>query len=529
MLQISVHALENKKCLVVMKGAPEVILERCNTILHENDTKPMNPELLKLCNSACLKFAEMGERVLGFCDLQLEDSYTPNYKFTTDPVNFPQRGLRFLGLIAMIDPPRPTVPDAIKRCKAAGIKVAMVTGDHPITAKAIAHKVGIITEENVHQFTTAQSVRNFTRKLNSPGAVVIHGAVLRNLIQDELDHLLSNHAEIVFARTSPTQKLQIVEGYQRLGEIVAVTGDGVNDAPALKKADTGIAMGITGTEVSQQAADIILMDDNFASIILGIEEGRRIFDNLKKSITYTLASNVPEILPFVVYAFMGIPQPLTVVAILCIDLLTDMMPAISLAYEKAETDIMLRPPRNPLRDRLVNRKLYFLAYGNLGLLETLGAFLVYFIAMAEYGFLPGRLIGIRADWETEDKLVNDSYGRSWTHPQRQVLEQTCSTGVMMSVVVTQWTNLLACKTRINSLFTQKMGNMILNLSLVVETVLTAILSYAPYMHYLRFYPISYRLWLFALPFAIFILLFDEFRKWHIRKYPKGWYQRETFY
>nr|XP_015840522.1 PREDICTED: sodium/potassium-transporting ATPase subunit alpha isoform X2 [Tribolium castaneum] len=527
--QISVHALDNKKCLVAMKGAPEVILERCSSIFLRNETKTLTPELLQQCNSACLEFAEMGERVLGFCDLQLDDSYTPNFKFTVDPVNFPHRGLRFLGLIAMIDPPRPQVPDAITRCKAAGIKVAMVTGDHPITAKAIAMKVGIITEGIVHQFATAEAVRSYTARFSDPGAVVVHGIVLKELLHEELDELLFNHAEIVFARTSPTQKLQIVEGYQRLGEIVAVTGDGVNDAPALKKADTGIAMGICGTEVSQQAADIILLDDNFASIITGIEEGRRIFDNLKKSITYTLASNIPEILPFLAYAFVGIPPPLGVVAILCIDLLTDMMPAISLAYEKAETDIMLRPPRNPLRDRLVNRKLYFLAYGNLGMMEALGAFLVYFLIMAEFGFMPMGLINIRNDWESQGKLLNDSYGRTWNHSQRRVLENTCNTAVMMSVVVTQWTNLVACKTRVNSILVQGMGNMVLNASLVVETALTAILSYTPYMYHLTFYPLKWWWWMYAFPFAIFLLLFDEFRKWHIRKYPKGWYQRETFY
>ena len=155
---------------------------------------------------------------------------------------------------------------------------------------------------------------------------------------DQLADIINHHREIVFARTSPQQKLMIVEGFQRQGQIVAVTGDGVNDSPALKKADIGVAMGIAGSDVSKQAADMILLDDNFASIVVGVEEGRLIFDNLKKSIAYTLTSNIPEISPFLVYILFGFPLPLGTVTILCIDLGTDMVPAISLAYEEAESE-----------------------------------------------------------------------------------------------------------------------------------------------------------------------------------------------
>jgi len=172
----------------------------------------------------------------------------------------------------------------------------------------------------------------------------------------QIDEILNNHAEIVFARTSPQQKLIIVEGCQRQGQIVAVTGDGVNDSPALKKADIGVAMGIAGSDVSKQAADMILLDDNFASIVTGVEEGRLIFDNLKKSIAYTLTSNIPEISPFLLFILLDIPLPLGTITILCIDLGTDMIPAISLAYESAENDIMKRLPRDPLHDKLVNER-----------------------------------------------------------------------------------------------------------------------------------------------------------------------------
>ena len=179
-------------------------------------------------------------------------------------------------------------------------------------------------------------------------ARVVTGAELGDMSELQLDDILMTHPEIVFARTSPQQKLIIVEGCQRLGAIVAVTGDGVNDSPALKKADIGIAMGISGSDVSKQAADMILLDDNFASIVTGVEEGRLIFDNLKKSIAYTLTSNIPELVPFLAFMTVGIPLPLGTITILAIDLGTDMIPAISLAYEKAESDIMNRMPRNPL-------------------------------------------------------------------------------------------------------------------------------------------------------------------------------------
>ena len=194
--------------------------------------------------------------------------------------------------------------------------------------------------------------------------------LVSDLSEDQIDEILIHHTEIVFARTSPQQKLIIVEGCQRMGAIVAVTGDGVNDSPALKKADIGVAMGIAGSDVSKQAADMILLDDNFASIVTGVEEGRLIFDNLKKSIAYTLTSNIPEISPFLLFILADIPLPLGTVTILCIDLGTDMVPAISMAYEEAESDIMKRQPRNPFTDKLVNERLISMAYGQIGMIQA---------------------------------------------------------------------------------------------------------------------------------------------------------------
>ena len=311
-------------------------------------------------------------------------------------------------------------------------------------------------------------------------AAVIHGGEIKDLTDEQIDEILMYHSEIVFARTSPQQKLIIVEGCQRMGAIVAVTGDGVNDSPALKKADIGVAMGIAGSDVSKQAADMILLDDNFASIVTGVEEGRLIFDNLKKSIAYTLTSNIPEISPFLLFILADVPLPLGTVTILCIDLGTDMVPAISMAYEKAESDIMKRPPRNPFTDKLVNERLISMAYGQIGMIQMSAGFFVYFVILAENGFLPGRLFGLRKEWDSiAVNDLEDSYGQEWTFRDRKILEYTCHTAFFVSIVVVQWADLIICKTRKLSVFQQGMGNWFMNFGLFFETALACFLSYTP--------------------------------------------------
>merc|ERR1712020_358534 len=343
-----------------------------------------------------MELGGLGERVLGFCDFYLDKEKFPSgFPFDGEEVNFPLEGLRFVGLMSMIDPPRAAVPDAVTKCRSAGIKVIMVTGDHPITAKAIARSVGIISEGTMTVEDIAAQRGCDVKDVNprEAKARVVHGGEIKDMSEKQIDEILMYHTEIVFARTSPQQKLIIVEGCQRMGAIVAVTGDGVNDSPALKKADIGVAMGIAGSDVSKQAADMILLDDNFASIVTGVEEGRLIFDNLKKSIAYTLTSNIPEISPFLLFIIADVPLPLGTVTILCIDLGTDMVPAISMAYEKAESDIMKRQPRNPFTDKLVNERLISMAYGQIGMIQASAGFFVYFVIMAENGFRPSKLLG----------------------------------------------------------------------------------------------------------------------------------------
>merc|ERR1712212_536203 len=400
--------------------------------------------------------------------------------------------------------------------RSAGIKVIMVTGDHPITAKAIARSVGIISEgqETVEDIANRKGCDIKDVNPREARAAVVHGGEIKELSEKALDEILMYHTEIVFARTSPQQKLIIVEGCQRMGAIVAVTGDGVNDSPALKKADIGIAMGIAGSDVSKQAADMILLDDN-----------------LKKSIAYTLTSNIPEISPFLFFIIANIPLPLGTVTILCIDLGTDMVPAISLAYEEAESDIMKRQPRNPKTDKLVNERLISIAYGQIGMMQATAGFFTYFVIQAENGFLPMDLLGIRVYWD--DKSLNDledSYGQQWTYERRKIVEFTCHTAFFASIVVVQWADLIICKTRRNSILQQGMKNRILIFGLFEETALAAFLSYCPGMDVaLRMYPLKPCWWFCAFPYSLLIFLYDEARRYILRRNPGGWVEQETYY
>merc|ERR1712051_492266 len=535
--QVSIHRVDDPnedRHLLVMKGAPERILERCTSIVIDGVEMPMTEEWKEAFNQAYMQLGGLGERVLGFCDFMLDaKEYPEGFAFDPDEVNFPLDGLIFVGLMSMIDPPRAAVPDAVSKCRSAGIKVIMVTGDHPITAKAIAKSVGIISEGS-------ETVEDISERLNIPvtevnprdaKAAVVHGGELKDLTSSQMDEILMHHTEIVFARTSPQQKLIIVEGCQRMGSIVAVTGDGVNDSPALKKADIGVAMGIAGSDVSKQAADMILLDDNFASIVTGVEEGRLIFDNLKKSIAYTLTSNIPEISPFLLFILADVPLPLGTVTILCIDLGTDMVPAISMAYEQAESDIMKRPPRNPFTDKLVNERLISMAYGQIGMIQASAGFFVYFVIMAENGFFPKRLLGLRRAWDSPAvNDVEDSYGQEWTYTDRKILEYTCHTAFFVSIVIVQWADLIICKTRKLSVFQQGMKNWFMNFGLVFETLLAVFLSYTPGMDKgLRMYPLYFNWWLPALPFSLLIFCYDETRKFLLRRNPGGWIEQETYY
>ncbi|CAN2388096.1 potassium:proton exchanging ATPase activity [Pristimantis euphronides] len=536
--QLSIHETDDpqdQRLLLVMKGAPERILERCSTIMMGGKEFPLDESMKDSFQTAYMQLGGLGERVLGFCHFYLSvEEYPSSYEFDIESMNFPTSNLCFVGLLSMIDPPRSTVPDAVAKCRSAGIKVIMVTGDHPITAKAIAKSVGIIS-------AGSETVEDISKRLNisieqvnkrDAMAAVVNGGELKDMTTEDLDDILANHSEIVFARTSPQQKLIIVEGCQRQNFVVAVTGDGVNDSPALKKADIGIAMGIAGSDAAKNAADMILLDDNFASIVTGVEEGRLIFDNIKKSIGYTLTKNIAELCPFLIYIIADVPLPIGTITILFIDLGTDIIPSVSFAYEKAERDIMNKKPRRKNVDRLVNQQLALYAYIQIGIIQSVGAFLNYFTVLAEQGFLPYTVLGIRVAWENvNNQDQEDSYGQEWTFFQRQFLEWTVYTAFFIAIVVEQLADLIIRKTRRNSLFQQGFfRNKFLLLGLLSQIIIGAFLSYCPGMPYaLKFTPLRAQYWFVAAPYALLIFVYDEIRKLFIRKYPGSWWDKNMYY
>ncbi|NTW82857.1 MAG: cation-translocating P-type ATPase [Chlorobiaceae bacterium] len=293
------------------KGAPEAILPDCTSVMTDSGIVQIDEQMRTMLLREADNLGKKALRVLGFSFRDVSD------------IGSASRNMTFIGFAGMIDPPRIEAKDAVRRCKEAGIRPVMITGDHPLTAEAIAVELGILQQ----------------------GTSVVTGVMLSAMSQEELYRSVGTIS--VFARVAPEHKLRIVEALQKSGEVVAMTGDGVNDAPALKKADIGISMGITGTDVSKEASAMMLTDDNFASIVAAVEEGRGIYDNIKKYLTYLLSSNIGELGLMTFATFMGIPLPLTAVQILYVNLATDGLPALALAVDPPERDIMKRKPNDP--------------------------------------------------------------------------------------------------------------------------------------------------------------------------------------
>ena len=334
--------------IAFVKGSPREVLQLCTQIEINAEIVPMTNALRAEIMAANDEYARKALRVLAVAKREMPPRGGP---YTPENV---ERELTFLGLQAMMDPPRPEVEEAIKTCRQAGIRIVMITGDYGLTAESLARRVGMLTTSNPR---------------------IITGAELDELSDGKLQQALEQ--EVLFARMAPEHKLRLVSAFQSRGDVVAVTGDGVNDAPALRKADVGIAMGIVGTDVAKEASDIILTNDNFGAIVAAIEEGRAIFDNIRKFITYIFSSNVPEILPFVVSAATGIPLALNVRQILAIDLGTDILPAVALGVERPEPDVMQEPPRSR-NQRLIDNGLLMRSFLWLGLIEAVMCYIGFF-------------------------------------------------------------------------------------------------------------------------------------------------------
>ncbi|KAJ9050048.1 hypothetical protein DSO57_1018193 [Entomophthora muscae] len=349
-LSINKVSHPNGELTLYLKGAPERVLLLCSTILIDGCTIALTEEHTARFDETYAFMASKGHRVLAFAQLQLKRHEFPaDHAFDKKTQNYPTSGYTFVGLTSLEDPPKHGVREAIGKCRGAGIRVMMVTGDHPLTAEAIGRKINLMVSDTKELVATRTGRDIDSIEEHEFRAIVIHGERIDSLTDVQWDNIFDKD-EIIFARTSPAHKLEIVKRAQSLGHIVGVTGDGVNDAPALKKADLGIAMNESGSDVSKEAAAMILLDDNFASTVRGIEEGRLIFANLKKSIKYTITHTLPEVFPQLLYIIVPIPIALSSILIIVIDLGFEMFAALSFAWDVPETPagLMKLPPRRPV-------------------------------------------------------------------------------------------------------------------------------------------------------------------------------------
>ncbi|MDI1279236.1 cation-transporting P-type ATPase [Methylobacter sp.] len=451
-----------KGVVLYCKGALEMVLPLCKQVQTGDGITPLTAEIRQDFIRTQEQMANKGLRVLAFAWRELEEEHNGETQ---------EQDLVLCALVGLEDPPRAEVPEAMRKCREAGIKVIMVTGDHPHTALAIGRQIGQIQTDN---------------------PVVITGEQLRKLSETQL-RLALDAPDIIFARVGADQKMRIVAALKKKKHIVAVTGDGVNDAPALKLADIGIAMGISGTDVAKEAADMILLDDNFASIIAAVEEGRAVYENIRKFLAYILTSNIPEVIPYLAFALFKIPLPLTIIQILAVDLGTDMLPALGLGAARPEPGSMSRPPR-PRNERLLDWRLLLRAYLFLGMLEAVVSMAAYFFVLHSGGWRWGESL------ESQDPLY---------------LQAT--TACLSAIIVTQIVNVFLCKTPGRSVFGAHLfDNRIILWGIALEAALILIIDYTAWGNLVfGTLPIAPEVWLFILPFGLAMLLLEELRKFMV--------------
>lgn len=449
---------------VFTKGALERVVPLCARIMIEDRPAVLDETYRSDITHAYHVLMDMGLRVLAFAFRSAPEA-PPDESSV-------ERDLVFLGLVGLQDPPRPEVPDAVAKCREAGIRIIMITGDASRTAVAIARQIGLVR--------------------GTP--LVIESAEFALLRDRELKDTLK-HPEIIFSRMTPKHKMRVVSLLKDEGETVAVTGDGVNDAPALRRADIGIAMGVSGTDVAKEAADMVLLDDNFATIVNAVEEGRAVYDNIRKFMSYIFASNIPEIVPYLAYILFRIPLPLTVVQILAVDLGTDMLPALALGSERPTPGIMRRPPRKRT-EHLLSVGLLARSYLFLGPIEAAACLFGFFWVLNSGGWEWGSALG------AADPLY---------------LQAT--TACLTAIIITQVANVFACRSFRESLFSIGVfTNRLVFLGIAAELLLQLFIVYHPWgQAVFGTAALPLRAWLVLLPFAPALIAAEELRKVFVRK------------
>ncbi|MCT3191171.1 cation-transporting P-type ATPase [Lacticaseibacillus rhamnosus] len=468
----TIHQHDPQTLSICTKGSLSDLLPHCDTIQENGKVRPLTQADKDAIDAANRKYAALGLRSIATAYREIPQAADKENQLDGLTIETAETKLTFVGLAIMSDPPRPEIYAAIKKCHNASIKIIMVTGDSSLTAKSIAVKIGLTSDK----------------------ARVVTGTELDAMSKADLKQALAG--EIIFARVAPEQKYKIVSTLQEMGEIVASTGDGVNDAPALKKADIGVAMGVTGTDVAKDAADMILTDDNFASIVAAIEEGRTVYSNIQKFLIYILNSNLPEAVPSALFLFSrgAIPLPLTVMQILTVDLGTDMMPALGLGSEKAEPGIMDKPPR-ARNAHLMSRTVLWKAFAWYGLIASI-------ISSGAYFFV-NHLDG----WPAHGLATSGS---------TYVMATTMT---LAAIIFCQIAAAMNCRTENASVF--KVGlfaNRLVWFGIIFEIFLLALLSYTPFLQELfHTGPLALTDWIFLAIIPIPLFLIEEGRKWLNRR------------
>ncbi|WP_127849073.1 cation-translocating P-type ATPase [Lacticaseibacillus hulanensis] len=472
----TINKLPNGDLRICVKGSLGDMLTQCDRILDKNGVRKLNDTDIDRASRAESDYAESGLRTLAVAYRDVPAAEVPD-SLDDWGIKEVERDLILVGQAAMADPARPEIYAAVKECHDANIRIIMVTGDSPVVARNVAAQIGIVSSNK---------------------ARVITGTELAAMSDEDLKTAFKD--ELIFARVAPEQKYKIVSTLQSMGEIVASTGDGVNDAPALKKADIGVAMGVTGTDVAKDAADMILTDDNFASIVAAIEEGRAVYSNIQKFLMYILNSNVGEAIPSVLFLFSRglIPLPLTVMQILTIDLGTDMLPALGLGAERAEPGIMQMPPRSRDEHILTKNVLWraFAWYGMIGAaVSTAG----YFFVNHMHG------------WPAIPLAASGS------------VYVQATTMTLAAVVFTQMANVMNCRTRTASVFSIGIWkNFKINVGIFSEFLLLLALMYVPILQdVFETGPLGLPEWIFLVCIPIPVFLVEELRKKIDRRLTKN--------